>query len=275
MNPAIIIPTFHQAAADRDKSLAESIYDHPTPLDAPGTLERCLESLQKVQGLGQIIITVSHNEAVEKVKGIVDRFPQMHTLVISESEAAIVQQRLEQLGFGDTADKIGVHGYSAVRNLGLVISNILGFDSVVFLDDDEVVEDPEFLIKAMYGLGKLTRREIPILAKSGYYLNAKGSFLSMSQNKWYNHYWQQGSAFNNWITKAMSGPRLSRSNHVCGGCLSLHKQAYMRVPFVDLSRPSSWLPHQPAHVWFRCVVRQSVVSGASSSARTTRRTPIP
>lgn len=236
MNPAIIIPTFHQAAADRDKSLAESIYDHPTPLDAPGTLERCLESLQKVQGLGQIIITVSHNEAVEKVKGIVDRFPQMHTLVISESEAAIVQQRLEQLGFGDTADKIGVHGYSAVRNLGLVISNILGFDSVVFLDDDEVVEDPEFLIKAMYGLGKLTRREIPILAKSGYYLNAKGSFLSMSQNKWYNHYWQQGSAFNNWITKAMSGPRLSRSNHVCGGCLSLHKQAYMRVPF------DPWIP---------------------------------
>lgn len=236
MNPAIIIPTFHQAAADRDKSLAESIYDHPTPLDAPGTLERCLESLQKVQGLGQIIITVSHNEAVEKVKRIVDRFPQMHTLVISESEAAIVQQRLEQLGFGDTADKIGVHGYSAVRNLGLVISNILGFDSVVFLDDDEVVEDPEFLIKAMYGLGKLTRREIPILAKSGYYLNAKGSFLSMSQNKWYNHYWQQGSAFNNWITKAMSGPRLSRSNHVCGGCLSLHKQAYMRVPF------DPWIP---------------------------------
>lgn len=236
MNSAIIIPTFHQAAADRDKSLAESIYDHPTPLDAPGTLERCLESLQKVQGLGQIIITVSHNEAVEKVEGIVDRFPQMHTLVISESEAAIVQQRLEQLGFGDTADKIGVHGYSAVRNLGLVISNILGFDSVVFLDDDEVVEDPEFLIKAMYGLGKLTRREIPILAKSGYYLNAKGSFLSMSQNKWYNHYWQQGSAFNNWITKAMSGPRLSRSNHVCGGCLSLHKQAYMRVPF------DPWIP---------------------------------
>ena len=123
-----------------------------------------------------------------------------------------------------------------MRNLGLVISNILGFDSVVFLDDDEVVEDPEFLIKAMYGLGKLTRREIPILAKSGYYLNAKGSFLSMSQNKWYNHYWQQGSAFNNWITKAMSGPRLSRSNHVCGGCLSLHKQAYMRVPF------DPWIP---------------------------------
>lgn len=236
MNPAVIIPTFHQAAADIDKPLTESIYDHPTPLDSPGTLARCLESLQKVHGLGQVIITVSHNEAVEKVKAIVDGFPQMHTLVISESEAGIIQQRLEQLGFGNTSDKIGVHGYSAVRNLGIVVSNILGFDAVVFLDDDEVVEDPEFLAKAMYGLGKLTRREIPILAKSGYYLNAKGSFLSMSQNKWYNRYWQQGSAFNNWITKAMSGPRLSRSNHVCGGCLALHKQAYMRVCF------DPWIP---------------------------------
>lgn len=236
MNPAVIIPTFHQAAADADKPITESIYDHPTPLDAPGTLARCLDSLQHVQGLGQVIITVSHNEAVEKVKAIVDQFPQMHTLVISESEAAIIQQRLEQLGFGDTSEKIGVRGYSAVRNLGIVVSNILGFDAVVFLDDDEVIEDPAFLAKAMYGLGKLTRREIPILAKSGYYLNAKGSYLSMSQNKWYNRYWQQGSAFNNWITKAMSGPRLSRSNHVCGGCLALHKQAYMRVCF------DPWIP---------------------------------
>lgn len=236
MNPAVIIPTFHQAAADGDKPLAESIYDHPTPLDSPGTLERCLSSLQQVRGLGQVIITVSHNEAVEKVKAIVDKFPHMHTLVISESEASIIQQRLEQLGFGDVSDKIGVCGYSAVRNLGIVVANILGFDGVVFLDDDEVIEDPEFLAKAMYGLGKLTRREIPILAKSGYYLNARGSYLSMSQNKWYNRYWQQGSAFNNWITKAMSGPRLSRSNHVCGGCLALHKQAFMRVCF------DPWIP---------------------------------
>ncbi|WP_251198304.1 hypothetical protein [Anaerotardibacter muris] len=236
MNPAVIIPTFHQAVADGDKPLADSIYDHPTPIDSPGTLGRCLESLQHVRGLGQVIITVSHNEAVEKVKAIVDQFPQMHTLVISESEASIIQQRLEQLGFGDTSEKIGVSGYSAVRNLGLVVSNILGFDAVVFLDDDEVVEDPDFLAKAMYGLGKLTKREIPILAKSGYYLNAKGTYLSMSQNKWYNRFWQQGAAFNNWIQKAMAGPRLSRSNHVCGGCLALHKQAYMRVCF------DPWIP---------------------------------
>ena len=34
-----------------------------------------------------------------------------------------------------------------------------------------MVDDPEFLTKAMYGLGKLTRQGVPIVAKTGYYLN--------------------------------------------------------------------------------------------------------
>ena len=76
--------------------------------------------------------------------------------------------------------------------------------------------------KAMYGLGKLTKKGIPILANRAS-INDEGTYYSKSQNRWYNHFWQQGRAFNNWISKAMSGPRLSRSNHVCGGCLALHR----------------------------------------------------
>ena len=125
----------------------------------------------------------------------------------------------------------GLSGYGAVRNLGLVMADVLGFDSVVFLDDDEVVDDADFLQKAMYGLGKLTKKGIPILAKTGFYFNSEGSYLSKSQDKWYNHFWQQGKAFNKWISKAMRGPRLSRSNHTCGGCLALHKEAFKRLSF--------------------------------------------
>ena len=99
---------------------------------------------------------------------------------------------------------IGLTGYSAIRNLGLVVAQVLGFDAVVFLDDDEVIDDEEFLEKAMYGLGKLTKKGIPILAKSGFYFNDEGTYYSKSQNRWYNHFWQQGRAFNNWITKAMA-----------------------------------------------------------------------
>ncbi len=236
MNPAIIIPTFHVPPQRKRREAAQALYDHPTALNESGDLARCLDSLQKVNGLGQVIILVAAEEGIDeeaaaKVKAVTDAFPQMHTLVIARPEAAIVHQRLEQLGLGDLSSEIGLSGYSAVRNLGIVVAHSLGFDAVVFIDDDEVVEDAEFLSKAMYGLGKLTKKGIPILAKSGYYINSEGTYLSLSQNKWYNHFWQQGRAFNNWITKAMAGPRLSRSNHICGGCLALHKEAYRRLSF--------------------------------------------
>ena len=236
MNPAIIIPTFHVPPQRKRREAAQALYDHPTALNESGDLARCLDSLQKVNGLGQVIILVAAEEGIDeeaaaKVKAVTDAFPQMHTLGIARPEAAIVHQRLEQLGVGDLSSEIGLSGYSAVRNLGIVVAHSLGFDAVVFIDDDEVVEDAEFLSKAMYGLGKLTKKGIPILAKSGYYINSEGTYLSLSQNKWYNHFWQQGRAFNNWITKAMPGPRLSRSNHICGGCLALHKEAYRRLSF--------------------------------------------
>ena len=237
MNPAVIIPSFYTAPT-RKRAVPSDLYDHPTPLNMNSTLPRCLDSLSKVRGLGQVIVVVAaeggdevSSQAEAMVQALVDKYPRMHTLVIGRAETKIVQQRLEQLGFGDQSHAIGLQGCSAIRNLGMVLAQVLGFDSVVFLDDDEVVEDEAFLEKAMYGLGKLTKKGIPILAKSGFYFNDEGTYLSKSQNRWYNHFWQQGRAFNNWINRAMQGPRLSRSNHVCGGCLALHKETFRRLSF--------------------------------------------
>ncbi|MCH4184817.1 MAG: hypothetical protein LKF61_04945 [Eggerthellaceae bacterium] len=236
MNPLVIIPTFISARARKTGTSPVNTYDHPTPLSQSGELERCLKALTRVDGIGQIAILVAaepHVEvkAFEKVQHIANEFPSLHTLIIGGTELMLIRQRMEQLNLGSLDEEIGLVGYGAIRNLGLVVANILGFDSVVFLDDDEVIEDPSFLLKAMYGLGKLTRRGIPILAKTGYYVNAQGTYHSMSQSKWYNHYWQQGAAFNEWIDAAMQGPRLSRSNHVCGGCLALHREAFRRLSF--------------------------------------------
>ena len=228
MNPVVVIPTFVSTRSQREGGSIITTYDHPTPLSQEGDLPRCLESLTKVEGIGQIIVLVAAepsiaHKAAQKTQAIAARFPELHIAVIGASEAGLVQQRMEQLGLGKLTREVGLSGYGAVRNLGLVVACALGFDAVVFLDDDEVVTDADFLRRAMYGLGKLTRKGIPILAKTGFYYNSEGSYLSKSQNKWYNRFWQQGSAFNKWIERAMNAPRLSRSNHVCGGCLALHK----------------------------------------------------
>ena len=237
MNPAVIIPSFYTAPT-RKRAVPSDLYDHPTPLNMNSTLPRCLDSLSKVRGLGQVIVVVAaeggdevSSQAEAMVQALVDKYPHMHTLVIGRAETKIVQQRLEQLGFGDQSHAIGLQGCSAIRNLGMVLAQVLGFDSVVFVDDDEVIDDANFLQNAVYGLGKLTRKGVPIVAKTGFYFNSNGSYLSKSQDKWYNRFWQQGKAFNKWISKAVRGPRLSRSNHVCGGCLALHKEAFKRLSF--------------------------------------------
>lgn len=235
MNPVILIPVFISARRHAEVGQVISTYDHTTSLSSQGELPRCLDSLRKVRGLGHIVILVAaepsiENQAASKARSIAEYFSDLSITVIGAPELALIRQRMEQLGV-PVRNEIGLSGYGAVRNLGLLVANMLDFDAAVFLDDDAVVEDEAFLEKAMYGLGKLTRRGVPILAKTGYYLNEEGSYLSSKPTKWYDRFWQQSKAFNSWITKAMAGPRLSRSNHVCGGCLALHKEAFRRVSF--------------------------------------------
>lgn len=235
MNPVVLIPTFVSARRATEAGSVVTTYDHATSMAAPGELARCLDSLRKVHGLGQIIILVVaepaiENQAASKIRNVAEQFPDLNIAVIGAPEMVLVKQRMEQLGV-PLRGEVGLAGYGAVRNLGLVLANALGFDAAVFLDDDEVIDDEGFLEKAMYGLGKLTPRGVPILAKTGYYFNAQGSYLASHTQKWYDRYWEQGKAFNAWIERAMRGPRLSRSNHVCGGCMALHKEAFLRVSF--------------------------------------------
>lgn len=236
MNPAIVIPTYISARQRKEGVNLLATYDHTTSLSQPGELPRCLDSLRNTKDVGQIIILVVSEPSIEvqatqKIQSLTAQFPELSIAVIGASEHSLIQQRMEQLGIGRLNKEVGLSGYGAIRNLGLVVANILGHDAVVFVDDDEIIDDPDFMYKAMYGLGKLTKKGIPILAKSGFYYNSEGTYLSLSQDKWYNRFWQQGKAFNKWITRAMQGPRLSRSNHVCGGCFVLHKEAFKRLSF--------------------------------------------
>ena len=243
MNPVLILPTIYGLRRRRKAPAGNpvEVYDHPTPPGEATELRRCLASLSQMDDVPPIILLVASQASArlaarETVEGVVREFPSLDVLVVGEPEAQLVRQRLSQLGASGLEAKVGLVGYSAMRNLGLVVANVLRYDAAIFLEDDEVVRDRDFIARAVYGLGKLTRRGIPILAKTGFYYNSEGSYLSKSQNRWYNHYWQQGKAFNAWISRAMAGPRLSRSNHVCGGCLALHREAFRRLAF------DPWIP---------------------------------
>lgn len=241
MNPLVIVPVF---ISSRNKKQGDSIlttYDHATPMSQIGELPRLLDSLRKIKYVSHVVIlVVSENTITEpsaiKIERLTMQYPEFNTMVIGADELSVIHKRAEELGVPSVQKEIALSSYGAIRNVGLTIAQIFGFDSVIFLDDDEIIEDKDFIQKAIYGLGKLTRSGVPIIVKTGYYLNRHGKYTSRHKPYWHDRFWPKGKAFNLWITKAMKGPRLSRSSHVCGGVLVLHKQAYTRLAF------DPWIP---------------------------------
>lgn len=241
MNPLIVIPVIISSHQKKQGDSVVTTYDHTTPMSQPGELPRLLDSLKNVKHVSHVVILVVAEKTIQepaaiKIERLTMQYPEFSTMVIGADELAVVHKRAEELGVPNINKEIALTSYGAIRNVGLTVAQIFGFDSVIFLDDDEVVEDPDFMIKAMYGLGKLTKSGVPIVVKTGFYLNRKNSYLSRHKNYWHDRLWQKGKAFNQWITKAMKGPRLSRSSHVCGGCMVLHKQAFIRLAF------DPWIP---------------------------------
>ena len=238
MNPAVVIPTYWSHSDRFGEPGRPTCYDHATPIDAEHPeLEACVASLTQVAGLNTVIILVVAPPAVEeravhRVHDICTKHNLPNVVIVDSFKAnAIADMFQDQLPEG-AGEPISLRGYGAIRNMGLIACCALGCDVAVFLDDDEVVLDPDFLATAVYGLGAQPRTGMPVIAKSGYFLDRRNSALADRRKvKFYNKYWAKRAEFNEWMTQALAGPRISRSNTLCGGCFAVHAEAFTRVAF--------------------------------------------
>jgi len=242
MDPVVVIPTFWtRRAGGRGRTTvdeAAAIYDHPVPIneiDPP--LGACLKSLQNVRGLGRVVVIVAvtdesiAHQAEDRVREIVDDFPGIDAFVFGPAEMGSLHRRLEQLEFADMIEGVTLTGYGAVRNAGLIAAAVLGHDAVVFLDDDEVVLDENFLENALYGLGAQLSDGTPLLAKSGYYVDERGSWKRHDTAHWSDMFWRQRDAFNAALDIVMKPPRIQRTKIAFGGIMALHSDMYKSVGF--------------------------------------------
>lgn len=233
MNPAIVIPTYW--ANDPSQPGA---YDHATAVDEPlPELARCLDSLDDVRGVIRVIVLLvapseAEASARARVRAIVRDHPDLNPLVIGSREARLIAGRIETVCPSFSGEVVSLRGYGAIRNMGLAACAMLGHDVAVFMDDDEVALSPDFLVDAVYGLGRLTRQDLKILAKTGHFVDENGSHLAdISRPKFWERWWSKRREFNEWMSGALEGPRIKRSNYVCGGCMTVHAAAFSRVPF--------------------------------------------
>lgn len=236
MNPAIVIPSYW-AGQDTDP-LSPGRYDHTTAMgDSAPELETCLASLKQVRGVMRVIVlAVCPKDATERVRATIEQiasaYPELPVTIVTNREAAAVQDRIARIAPDVSGEPVSLRGYGAIRNMGLAVAAILGHDVAVFLDDDEVVLNEDFLVQAVHGLNQLTRQGLPILAKTGYFYDRSGSpFADTSHARWCDRWWTKRLKFNEWMRHALATTRISRSNYVCGGCMALHARAYTRVAF--------------------------------------------
>lgn len=241
VKPAIIIPTlWSKDLKYRNKSKLDVInFSHPTEVDtAEPVIIRALESL-RAQGITELIIIVLGvtdpailGSAEKRVREIAESFAELNIFVLGEVERGSLTRRMDQMQLSGLAPALAINSYGAIRNLGLLAAAVFGEEAVIFMDDDEYITDPDYLEKAVFGLGLRVHDGTSLLAKTGFTLNAQGSWKSDEKaDSFADAFWKRADARNRGIAEMTRPPRLQPAKMAFGGCLAVHRDMYTKIAF--------------------------------------------
>ncbi len=238
----MVVPTYWGRAGSELILNEKIVFDHPSSLDEDGTLARLLESLDILNGAGSlkiVIIPVPNDpqitdEVVGKVDDIIAPFRSRYD-VVSFGQPAIdrVKGKLAEKGVSKKALELAnLVNYSAVRNMCSMAGILTGRNNTVFIDDDEVFTDPNFLIKIEENMGSEAQGS-RIQALAGYYLQPDSYRLNTDNvPAWRAPHWNNAAAMNEAFDRFIGqGPRVEPTPFVFGGNMTLSQPIIKRVPF--------------------------------------------
>lgn len=203
-------------------------------------LPRLLESIRSMNEEGFRVIVVNstfdrkhHEMAVEKIDNNIRPFKKdFRVSQLTYADLDKVHKFLESNGFGDIKHGLAFGNFSCFRNVGLVAAALTGSKVVVFLDDDEVIADKDFLKKAREFISKTRMGEF-VGAVAGFYLNRDGSYLLQWKFKdlWWDIFWNKVKHLNQAFKSVAGKPRPSKTTFAFGGNLVLHERLFKQLPF--------------------------------------------
>lgn len=233
----LAIPTYWTFPGAQDGE--EVIYDHPTALDTPGTLRRTLESLIPLVSPGVRVGVVAaatapslETAAEARVQEIINS-PRLPYPVIffGPSHLRTLREFCRAQGHPEWTLLLSLSGYSSIRNLTLILAGMWEGEVLVSLDDDEVIQDPDFLAKIAADFAVLGR-DHPVFGLAGIYRDARGEVLLPEPAAPWACYWPKmkwmNAAFRDLI---LSGPRVKPTPLGFGGNLVLSSHLFRRIPF--------------------------------------------
>jgi len=163
----------------------------------------------------------------EEIKGL----RKGRTVLFSSLQLQKLREYLARKNFENISLLIDLKGYSKIRNTGLLLAQALSIDVAIFIDNDEVVEAPNYLDIACQCLNKPWNGKT-VNGKGGFYLNPDGTILPPGQHLWWRFLWNKTKWMNRVWGKILSSPHsLLRSSILLGGNLVLHRSLFQKVPF--------------------------------------------
>ena len=241
MRASIVIPSYWGRSSGESFNKNDAVYDHPTPLDFEGTLGRALQSISLLtnRDFNVVVLACATSPDIEhlveeKVRAIAAPYETFFPLaVVSHSvEKGMRDYVAGQQKEGKALDPalISLTGYSNIRNMCLIVSELARSEVAVLFDDDQVYEDAAYLDKVFEDIdGKHEGK--PVRAVAGYYLQQDGGYLVPPPTDWWMSEWPMVTAMNQAFSIIGSEPRLKLTPFVFGGNMALHRDVFHKIAF--------------------------------------------
>ena len=227
----ITVPTYWDTSGGKTP---KTRFDHPTSLNEEGTMARMLESFKNLNTKAPVLIILGtnapdpHFEAHKKVESILKPFAKaMDIFLVSESNLQNVNGLLSK-------GLLSLDGYGNIRNVQHAIPYLMGAQSVVGIDDDEIITDAYYLDKVLDHLGKPLNGDVvggmagPYFNGEGEYRLADASSLANEQNIFLKKNYYMNAA----LEKVMEPPQtasITKSNVAFGGNMCVTRSTIEKV----------------------------------------------
>ena len=240
MRKVVVIPTYWARKKSDGWQEGDAVYDHPTPLDEDGTLQRTLESMKPLKYKDfKLVLPICPttpdiaDEAEQRVIEIIRRADlKAETYVFTVGDLERVSNIVYETDTQHrTTPLLTMMGYANVRNICLLCADILAADAAILIDDDEVFEKSDWIERSIEFLGKRIYGDV-VYGMAGYYINKHDQYYDDVKAEPWMTYWDRfgfkAKAFDEIIG---CPPRVKRTPFAFGGAMILHRDLFQSVPF--------------------------------------------
>lgn len=229
MKDIIVIPTYWTLPEKN----TTGIFDHPTEYGENGTLKRLLKSMRGCKIKNEILILAAPicKKIDKKIKYIVSKFPTLDITIFQEHHLKKILSILKRNRFQKQFIKeVNVDDYGSLRNIALIMCTLRGADNIIQLDDDEVIEDRDYIKKAVEFIGKKVKGK-KLVGKTGYYIDEKGRFKPKTKVPSWKKHWVKQKHLNKIYNSIKSKKRFHETSNALGGNIVINKELFCNVPY--------------------------------------------